>query len=320
MPYVVTNPCRFAEPSLLICWMSFRAICVSASSQAFASSLCLDHVSSTSGGVPASTRPTCVAAFCGTEGPNSSPELRSSDPSLTQLQVLIELERVKSGANCRAVGQKQIQEIGGVVSLVRGLSEGVGPTEEEVLRFSSFYKSVVKQLEFFHYGDYNQPSPAGKGDKLRFNTKLRIAGRPAILRDWDSHQIASAKGETSTLAQLQTFRTYSWLLTAAQRDEVGKAIHTALRNMQQTQTLKQITDGGSTGADATNSSSRGKAPKQSGLKPGSALAMQSVSGAGAASSASTASGSGSSAGGGEAPKPSIYRFFVGGKASPPDAA
>ena len=63
--------------------------------------------------------------------------------------MLLDLESVKATDMCLAVGAALTQSVNGVIGLVRGLSEGVGPTSEKIKTFTLLYKIVVKQCEFF---------------------------------------------------------------------------------------------------------------------------------------------------------------------------
>ena len=75
--------------------------------------------------------------------------LPSEGTTGTFTQVLLDFERVKRLSACQAVGPMLVQELNGVISLVRGLSEGVGPAPDRVCSYSLFYKAVIKKCENF---------------------------------------------------------------------------------------------------------------------------------------------------------------------------
>lgn len=207
---------------------------------------------------------------------------------------------------CSAVGPKLIQEVNGVVSLVRGLSEGVGPSAQEVARFSLFYKQAVKQL----YSLEAEAAPKKCGT-LQFGSSETVYGKTALLKTWDKITNPKSGHDAPGLADLQAFRTYSWLLTEAQRDEAGWLIHAALKQQQQTQTLKQIADGKTAlgGAAASTSSSKGGRANKVLSKQGATLQAMCNNGEAGESGRGAASSSQSS--GPDTTVADIYRFFVG---------
>ena len=65
------------------------------------------------------------------------------------VSVLVELENIKRSNLCFAGGIDLEGEVSGVISLVRGLMENVGPSDEFVNNCSPFYKLCVKRMENF---------------------------------------------------------------------------------------------------------------------------------------------------------------------------
>jgi hypothetical protein len=86
------------------------------------------------------------------------------------------------------VGSALVQEVSGIISLLRGLSEGVGPSTDRVTSYSLFYTAVVKQCEFFITATEKQV--AKKSGKLNFVEGKILFGRAALLYKWDELLVA----------------------------------------------------------------------------------------------------------------------------------
>ncbi len=71
----------------------------------------------------------------------------------------------------------------GAISLVRGLSEGVGPSHDRVCGYSMFYKAVVKKRE--NFVSVTEKKPAKKtGKALRCIEDKTLVGRAALHQKW----------------------------------------------------------------------------------------------------------------------------------------
>lgn len=175
-------------------------------------------------------------------------------------------------------------------------------------------QTVIKQLEFFHVGEYADCEPKKDGI-LKFGRRKQIlCGRAAVMKEWQELGDRMAKGEMPTLESLQVFRAYLWLLTKEQEDTLGEAIRAALKAKQQTQTLKQLTDAGGIGEAGSSGGGKRTAVKSQAEKTG--VSLQVLCGPGGMANAqvnaghSASSGSASSASA-EPNTPNIYRFFLG---------
>jgi hypothetical protein len=134
-------------------------------------------------------------------------------------QVLVDLQKVKGSPPCAAVGASLEAEVGGVISIVRSLGEGVGPEAHTILNFSNFYKSCIKKLENCYWVQANVD-----GDGV----SRRIFGRKAL--HYQMREIADKldKKEEVDLVELKSFRTFSWLLTKEERDQTSTWISSSV--------------------------------------------------------------------------------------------
>ena len=155
--------------------------------------------------------------------------------------MLFELDRLKAKGACRAVGPKMSQELNGVISMVRGLSEGIGPFVTETARLSLFYKTVLKHVENFFSREYLVESVST--GKLAFLVKETLHGKAALEKEFTKVVASISVGQELTLEALAPLRTYGWLLDTKQRQAVGDWIAQALQTKARTSTMKQLTDG-----------------------------------------------------------------------------
>ena len=144
----------------------------------------------------------------------------------------MDLQKVKGSTLCAAVGPSLEAEVGGMISTVRSLSEGVGPDAKAITTFSPFYKSCIKKLENCYWV---QATVDGTG------VERRIFGRKALHYQMREIEDKLSKNEEVDLGALKSFRTFSWLLTQEQRDQTSAWISKSLSSHMLNQ--KAITSG-----------------------------------------------------------------------------
>ena len=165
------------------------------------------------------------------------------------VSVLVELENIKRSNLCFAGGIDLEGEVSGVISLVRGLMENVGPSDEFVNNCSPFYKLCVKRMENFVV----TAVPNGKisQGKLRFDKEpSMISGRKALCYLFDKFQTDYEKGVKKELVDMQPFRTFGWALSPPQKTLTASWLSVLLKNhMSKFKTLKDASSEFPTGGD-----------------------------------------------------------------------
>ena len=91
----------------------------------------------------------------------------------------MEIEHAKSSEACLLVGTSLIQSVNGIAGMIRGLSEGVGPTADKISDFSVLFKMIIKSCEFFVLAVDVQDEPKDKGN-IQFKTTTKLRGRAAL--------------------------------------------------------------------------------------------------------------------------------------------
>ena len=143
---------------------------------------------------------------------------------------LIALEAIRHSELCVLGGPEVELELDGVITMVRGLSEGVGPKAEKVCTYSPYFKKCIKNAENFVVVDV----PAA--GKVKAHT---LFGPKAIEFKITNIGRRMKAGTGVAVSDLKHLRVFDWMLTDDMRDmredwmkdvlkDQGAKLHTAI--------------------------------------------------------------------------------------------
>ena len=129
---------------------------------------------------------------------------------------IIELERIRRSDLCITGGVKVSVIIDGLISVVRGLHEGIGVSSEKLASFDPYFKKCILQME--NFVTFDVPTVGKQGDK-RYAPGHRVHGHKALEGQFNDMSKAM-KSDTSavTVGDLKHFRVFDWMLTKEQRE------------------------------------------------------------------------------------------------------
>ena len=102
----------------------------------------------------------------------------------------------------------------GVPRMVKGLSEGYGPSLADTVQYSTFYKKLIKQMEYFLVDVIEVPGEAPK----------KVTGRVVAASLFEKLKTRWSEDKKSALPQALRLRAFSWLLLTAERKEVDTMV------------------------------------------------------------------------------------------------
>lgn len=230
-------------------------------------------------------------------------------------EAVTDMTRIVAGNLLTMSSPTLYREAEGVLSMLRSLSEGVGPSPEAADTFSDFFKLCLKRMECFFTWT---KKVSGSG------APTLVFGRPALMLKFDACQEKVTQGEKLDLKELAPLRTFGWMLVPDQRKAALKWIQAAA--LVKASTFQMIRDGAADEAAESEEPAPVSAPTRVAKLAGPAPAQASNSGASSSNSSSLlrlvppASGkrvgkaSGGAAGGTEAAAPvdphaSLAKFF-----------
>lgn len=159
---------------------------------------------------------------------------------------MAEVDKLKAHPAVVASGSHLFKELGAVHQLLASLREGRAPTDQSVLRMSSWFRMVLSWCEHFLTHEY----PARDKGKL-FQHMVVATGRGAMKMKWAAFEASGAEGHT--LKDVEAFRKFAWLLDQSQSERVNAIVGKNIRQLQEKYSLGlSICDkaGGSGGAEA----------------------------------------------------------------------
>ena len=149
-------------------------------------------------------------------------------------KAMVAMSRVRNSDAVRAIGDKGEELCDGVYEMMSQLGVGKGPKTADIAQYNSFWLSVLKGLEYFYYIDVSSKtaSSIGKLFAAPIITNKRLEGKEAILHLYTESlkKYENVKGEHRlTLLEIKPLKTYGWLLSQEQREEITK-IHQTLNS------------------------------------------------------------------------------------------
>jgi hypothetical protein len=130
--------------------------------------------------------------------------------------VLQDLQKIKRSSPCLLGGAAFLGELEGISSIVSNLSQGIPPADTDVIKFSDFYKLVLKKAENFHFVHVHKEGHIGH---MNVVCACKLYGAKALEHQMMEFAATLALGHVKTLIDVQPFRTYKWLLSPAQKEQ-----------------------------------------------------------------------------------------------------
>jgi hypothetical protein len=130
--------------------------------------------------------------------------------------VLLNLEKFRRSDVCVLAGPTLLLDVDGIISLVRGLSVGIGIQKDKLLGLQTFYRKCVKRMENFVTCEL---AAVGKNGSPHYTPPLMLFGVKAIEEKLNVTARKMKAGDPAiTIASMKEFRVYDWLLLDNQRD------------------------------------------------------------------------------------------------------
>lgn len=156
-------------------------------------------------------------------------ELPAEGRKATMPQVLCALEKIRRGNLVITGGSSMDGELNGIASIVRSLSDGVGPSDRDAKNYSAFFKLCLKHMENFLCVDATDQLIA-TGGKLKLPKQVQLFGQKAMEYEIEHYTQSLQSGEKKTLKDVQVFRTFTWMLTAEQKELTSGWLQDILKN------------------------------------------------------------------------------------------
>jgi hypothetical protein len=193
--------------------------------------------------------------------------------------VLVELDMIKRSPLCFAGGNDLEGEVSGIIGLVRGLMEQVGPTEQYLGNCSTFYKYCLKLMENFITVEV--PNEEVSAGKISFKEPSILFGRKALCYQFEKFNKEFQKGVKKELPDVQLFRTFNYVLSPHQQLLSANWVTELLKNhMSKFKEIKDTShdDGVKGVGKVVNASSGGSSSSSTGIMvPASAALAQAAS-------------------------------------------
>jgi hypothetical protein len=132
------------------------------------------------------------------------------------VSVLVGLEQIRRSPLCFAGGLELEAEVSGIAGLVRGLMEGVAPSDEFLSACTPFFKTCLKLMEGFVEVTFEKEI-GSEADGSPIFEKGNFVGKQALGALFKEFKEALAKGERKTLKEMGVFRTFHWALTPEEK-------------------------------------------------------------------------------------------------------
>jgi hypothetical protein len=158
------------------------------------------------------------------------------------VSVLVVLEQIRRSPLCFAGGLELEGEVSGIAGLVRGLLEGVAPSDEFLASCTPFFKQCLKLMEGFVEVKFERKLEDLPDGTATFET-VALVGKHALNALFKEFKEAFAKGENKTLKEMGVFRTFHWALSAEEKKvSTGWISNIISQHMMSVKIGKAITD------------------------------------------------------------------------------
>ncbi len=154
--------------------------------------------------------------------------LPAEEERATVKQAIASIQDLRKTDLLFAAGPDLQNDVDGILALLGGIQDGVGPTARQLQVYSSFFKMCLKKMENFVTTTVETHLSSKQG-QLTLPSKKQLFGLKALQAIMDRTKEDIAAGETKKLKDFQVFRTFDWVLTQEMRDITSKWIQEAIQ-------------------------------------------------------------------------------------------
>ena len=152
--------------------------------------------------------------------------LPSDGQEISTTASILKLEQLRRSLACTSAGPFLVGEVAGILAFVKKVANKEGISNEELLKFSDFFKQSVKSMGRSFVIKQRVCVAGGK-----FQSGTVWYGKDAIERHIADCHKRTDNGEALTLEDVQPLRTFSWFLAAEQVEKSKAWLATILRGV-----------------------------------------------------------------------------------------
>ena len=145
-----------------------------------------------------------------------------------------DVDGIKRSDQIAAVGNSLVSEVGGILSMLHSIDQGINPARAVKGKLSEFYTQCLIGMEYFCSAVITQDvkQPVGAKGKLNFKKEVReVFGQKALKIHFD---VFTADFETGpsvkTLKDVQVFRTFEWMLSEDEKSVTDGWVSAVLKS------------------------------------------------------------------------------------------
>ena len=173
--------------------------------------------------------------------------LPSETKVVTPADALVALREIRTSELCYACGADVVGEVTGVCTMMQGFVEGRGPSSESILKFSDFYRVIVKRCEYFCSAE----TPPYQKGKVHFPSEI-LYGKKALEYRLKDYAIQLKRPDyAGVMDDTKVFRTFAFMLNKADYDRTRQWIKNAIAAESQVARLA-IADGASASSEISS--------------------------------------------------------------------